>query len=96
MRIMDADRRLKPSGYKVEGRCPEFWDEIFSQRLAMEGLHLVAVGFTPWSAAKDTDTNSKICNPSLMTLGFNPRIEIEAIAISSISISIILTTNEHE
>jgi hypothetical protein len=47
---MIVNRRLKPSGYKMEGRCPELWDDIFGKIIAMDGLRLVAGRFTSRSA----------------------------------------------
>jgi hypothetical protein len=52
-----------PSGYKVEGLCPKFWAEIFSKRIAMDGLHLVAVGFTPMSSGYRAKNCLNECRP---------------------------------
>jgi hypothetical protein len=49
---MNADRRINPPATRWKG-CALVWDELLSLRLARDGLHLVAVGFTPWLAAKD-------------------------------------------
>ncbi|MCL6588348.1 MAG: hypothetical protein K6U80_00180 [Firmicutes bacterium] len=58
----------------MEGRCPEFGDEILGQRLAGDGLHFVAGAFTARLGAEDcgfvkpsreyrTDDASRRINP---------------------------------
>ncbi|MCL6588349.1 MAG: hypothetical protein K6U80_00185 [Firmicutes bacterium] len=51
----------------MEGRCPEFGDEILGQRLARDGLHFVAGAFTARLGAEDCGFVKPLGNTEPMT-----------------------------